>query len=148
MLSSWKESIRFHRHQIILRLVNFHESNVILDCSCSNGKFLNRLYDITPTVELFGIDISAEDIEKAKINFPFARFSQEDAGALSFKNNTFDVTFSIMSLHHYKNANDFFREVFRVLKPSGVLYLADLMPKYTSGSRHPKSYRLFGAVSF
>jgi len=125
-----KDLIRSYRHKKILKIVNISEHGKVLDVSCSDGKFLNHLHDFAPDLELFGIDISNEDIEKAKKDFPYANFKEESVSRLTFDDNTFDIIFSIMSLHHYQNPNDFLKEVFRVLKPDGVLYLADLIPKY------------------
>lgn len=126
-----KEFVRKYRHKRILKIFNIPKHGKVLDLSCADGKFIDRLHGLEPNLELFGIDISNEDIQKAKKDFPYANFRQENVNKLTFKDNTFDIVFSIMSLHHYQNANDFFEEVFRVLKPNGILYVADLIPKYT-----------------
>lgn len=126
-----KDYIRAFRHKKILKSIEIPKNGIILDISCSDGKFFNRLHKLSPNLKLFGIDISSDDIIKAKADFPFANFSHGSADKLSFENNTFDFAFSIMSLHHYQNSNDFLKETYRVLKPKGILYLIDLIPKYT-----------------
>ncbi|MBP9822483.1 MAG: class I SAM-dependent methyltransferase [Candidatus Pacebacteria bacterium] len=130
MMSFFKDCIRAYRHKRILKIIDIPQSGIVLDVSCSDGVFLDRLHQILPELNLFGVDISAEEVAKAKIKFPLIGFTQGDAGRLDFESNTFDIVFSIMSLHHYKGPIQFFEDVFRVLKNDGVMYLVDLVPKY------------------
>ncbi len=130
MLDLLKQSVRSHRHKKIIELVNFREGDVVLDCSCGNGLFLSRLHAVSPGLRLFGIDASAVDIKKAQSGLSFAHFSKEYADKLSFNDATFNVAFSVMAFHHYDDPLAFLTEIFRVLKPTGILYLVDLLPKY------------------
>jgi ubiquinone/menaquinone biosynthesis C-methylase UbiE len=121
--------------------MHFYKNDVILDCSCSDGQFLNRIHKISPTSILFGIDLSNEAIKKAKTNFPYAHFSKENAERLSFNDSTFNFAFSIMSLHHYQNLDIFLQEMYRILKSNGTLYIVDVIPK---NAWNQKNYNWLG----
>ncbi len=125
-----KDFIRAYRHRKILRTIKVPKNGVILDLSCSDGSFLGRLHTVAPNLNLFGIDISSEDIQKAKTNFPGISFKTGSVDKLDFESNSFDTIFSTMSLHHYEKPNEFFIVANRVLKLGGILYLTDLIPKY------------------
>lgn len=125
-----KEYIRGYRHKRILKIIKIPEIGTILDLSCLDGSFLNRLHGIAPNLKLFGIDISNDDIQKAKSNFANISFKIGSVDRLDFEDNTFDTIFSTMSLHHYEKPNEFFTEANRILKLGGILYLTDLVPRY------------------
>lgn len=131
MKQAIKNYIRNYRHKKILNLTTIPETATVLDLSCADGTFLGRLQTITPQAQLFGIDISTVDIEKAKIDFPNIHFTTGSADTMPFEDNMFDIVFSTMSLHHYNNPQNFFAEVSRVFQQDGVLYLTDLIPRYT-----------------
>lgn len=146
-----KDFIRIYRHKKILKIIKIPEDGRILDLSCSDGKFLNRLQTISPNLKLFGIDISNDDIQKAKRNFPDISFKTGGVDRLDFEDNSFDIVFSTMSLHHYEKPNEFFKEACRVLKSGGILYLTDMIPKYSwtqrihnwNGCREPYHFEKF-----
>jgi glycosyltransferase involved in cell wall biosynthesis/ubiquinone/menaquinone biosynthesis C-methylase UbiE len=68
-------------------------------------------------------DLSLGHLNLAKENFAHrglhGEFLQEDAEALTFDDNTFDVVYSNGVLHHTPNTRRVVEEVFRVLKPGG-----------------------------
>lgn len=130
MSDFFKNWIRSYRYTKILKVVEIPKRGTVLDLSCADGLFIKKLHIVAPDLKIFGIDISHTDIEKAKRDVVFAHVSMEQAEKLSFQNDSFDVVFSIMSLHHYENYEKVFSEVHRVLKKNGVLYLVDLIPKF------------------
>ncbi len=130
MTKFFKDYIRAFRHKKILKIIKVPKNGSVLDLSCSDGKFLSKLHSTSPDLKLYGIDIAEEDILKAKEDLPFGSFSKQNVDKLDFQDNTFDLVFSILSLHHYDSPRGFFNEASRILKPSGVLYLSDLIPKY------------------
>lgn len=146
-----KDYIRAYRHKKILRTIKIPENGIILDASCADGKFLNRLHNLSLNLKLFGIDISNDDIKKAEISFPNTTFKTGSIDRLDFEDNSFDIVFSTMSLHHYEKPNEFFEEACRVLKSGGILYLTDMIPKYSwtqrihnwKGCREPYHFEKF-----
>jgi ubiquinone/menaquinone biosynthesis C-methylase UbiE len=129
MFQFLKNYTRNFRHKKIIALIDVPRYGTILDLSCSDGAFIERLHAVSPDLKLFGVDIAAGDIEQAKVNFPYADFRNESVDRLSFGEDTFDMVFSTMSLHHYPNVIGFLEEVVRILKPDGILYITDLIPR-------------------
>lgn len=125
-----KKYIRQYRHNIIIRKIKISNQGNVLDLSCADGKFLNRLYRLKPNLNFFGIDISKDAIENGKRDLPFINFNVGNAEKLDFENETLDYIFSIMSLHHYEESQKVFEESERVLRINGILYLVDIIPKF------------------
>jgi len=130
MVEFLKNFLRLYRYRKIIDTLEIQNNSTILDLSCSDGEFLKQISLIAPGLKLFGIDNNSIEIKKAKINFPLANYKNESAEKLDFQDTSFDFIFSIMSLHHYKDLQKILIEVERILKTNGVLYIADLIPKY------------------
>jgi len=106
----------------------------ILDVGCGSG----RLYKLFKgkEIEYFGVDFAERMIEFARKKYPAAKELKEGGFApvflvvnalhLPFEDNFFDKVFSIAVLHHIpseKNRILFLKEMRRVLKPKGELFL-------------------------
>lgn len=130
MLDTIKGHIREYRHRKIIKEIKLSKRSVVLDCSSGSGGFLNLLHSIYPSAKLFGIDVGQDAINVATKQYLFAQFSEQSIEKVDFNDSTFDSIISLMAFHHYKNPKAFFSEIERVLKPGGVLLLADIQPKY------------------
>lgn len=99
----------------------------VLDVGCGIGgssRILAESYNFAVT----GITISPQQVERAQQLTPKelnARFLVDDAMALSFPDGSFDVVWSIEAGPHMPDKAVFARELMRVLKPGGVLVVAD-----------------------
>jgi len=96
----------------------------VLDLGCGNG----RLYDSLKSkkVDYTGMDLSSALIDRARANFPAARFKMGDMVNLDLPDENFDIVFSIASFHHLpgrKLREKAVEEINRVLKPNGILIL-------------------------
>ncbi len=71
---------------------------------------------------LYGIDVEAGVIEKAKTNNPTVNYQIYDGTNIPFKDNMFDLTFAINVVHHVPPGmwENFTKEMHRVLKPGGI----------------------------
>lgn len=96
----------------------------VLDVGASTGIIDNVLAKNFKHV--LGTDIDKEAIKFAKSNFKRKNlsFKVEDAMKLTFKNNSFDVVICTHVYEHVPNAQKLFDEIYRVLKPKGICYLA------------------------
>ncbi|BAB73820.1 methyltransferase domain-containing protein [Anabaena sp. FACHB-709] len=99
----------------------------LLDVGCGIGgssRILARDYGFAVT----GITISPQQVQRAQELTPQelnAQFLVDDAMALSFPDNSFDVVWSIEAGPHMPDKAIFAKELMRVLKPGGIMVLAD-----------------------
>lgn len=86
----------------------------------------------TDGTRLTGLDISADMIAVAWRNaaeYGFAKRTEyvESSGArMPFDDDTFDAVFSNGSLHEWSGVSQTLSEIWRVLKPSGRVFISDL----------------------
>ncbi|WP_044107534.1 methyltransferase domain-containing protein [cyanobacterium endosymbiont of Epithemia turgida] len=99
----------------------------LLDVGCGIGGsscILAKDYGFNVT----GITISSQQVKRAQELIPKgvdAKFKVDDALALSFPDNSFDVVWSIEAGPHMVDKAKYAQEMMRVLKPGGLLVVAD-----------------------
>jgi MPBQ/MSBQ methyltransferase len=108
-------------------LDKFPPGTTVIDVGCGIGgssRILAHDYGFAVT----GITISPQQVQRAQdltsdgLN---AQFQVDDAMALSFPDASFDVVWSIEAGPHMPDKAVFAKELMRVLKPGGVLVVAD-----------------------
>ncbi|WP_346290541.1 methyltransferase domain-containing protein [Sphaerothrix gracilis] len=109
------------------RLDQLPAETTVLDVGCGIGgssRILARDYGFDVT----GITISPQQVRRAQQLTPSgvsARFQVDDAMALSFPDGSFDVVWSVEAGPHMPDKAVFAKELLRVLKPGGILVVAD-----------------------
>ena len=99
----------------------------LLDVGCGIGgssRILAQDYNFDVT----GVTISPQQVQRAQELTPEgvnAKFQVDDAMALSFPDASFDVVWSVEAGPHMPDKAVFARELLRVLKPGGILVVAD-----------------------
>ena len=99
----------------------------VLDVGCGIGgssRMLARDYGFVVT----GVTISPNQVQRAQQLTPAgvsAQFQVDDAMALSFPDASFDVVWSVEAGPHMPDKAVFAQELLRVLKPGGLLVVAD-----------------------
>ncbi|BAZ44051.1 cyclopropane-fatty-acyl-phospholipid synthase [Chondrocystis sp. NIES-4102] len=99
----------------------------LLDVGCGIGgssRILAKDYGFKVT----GVTISPQQVKRAQELTPSgvdAQFAVDDAMALSFPDASFDVVWSVEAGPHMPDKAVFARELLRVLKPGGILVVAD-----------------------
>jgi ubiquinone/menaquinone biosynthesis C-methylase UbiE len=101
----------------------------ILDVGCGGGQSAIRLKLRYPHLEVTGMDLSAEQIARARHRaqakaLPIV-FEVADAQNLPYPAAAFDIVFSFGSAKHWPDPLSGFKECWRVLKPGGELLVAD-----------------------
>ena len=96
----------------------------LLDIGASTGIIDNYLAKSFKKVTGVDIDINAISFARKKFKRSNLIFQVDDAMKLSFKINAFDVVVCTHIYEHVSNSNKLFSEIYRVLKPQGVCYLA------------------------
>src|SRR6185369_7699774 len=93
------------------------EHNFAWDCATGNGQAAVSLAKYFAHVE--ATDVSAEQIEHGLVH-PNVHYSVSPAEHTPFHDQSFDLI-TVATAVHWFDQPQFFREVDRVLKPSGVL---------------------------
>ena len=108
-------------HQNFLKYFkNFqHDKSLkILDIGAGHGAFSKRLYDM-------GYDVSACDLFPEIFKFDMIECKKADiTRELPFPDNSFDIAIAVEVSEHINDHERFFKEISRILKPKGQLYLS------------------------
>lgn len=95
-------------------------NGILVDAGCSSGRdvdvFSKNGFDV------IGIDISEDEIAKAKANFPSCKFEVQNIERLCFENNSIDAFFMI-NVIHFTNKEKTIKEIFRTLKHGGYFFI-------------------------
>ncbi len=98
---------------------NIDDKRSILEIGCGPGALTQALSRWYPKATITGTDRDRNFIHFAKEKAPHLSFSEQDATALLFENESFDVTISNTVSEHIE-PSAFYREQYRVLKSGGV----------------------------
>ena len=104
-----------------------HPRPRVLDVACGTGHTLAQIKTALPNAELSGIDLSPAYVAKAKAMCPEAAILTDDARALPFVDDTFDIVTSTYLFHEVPEADrrTVLAELARVVKPGGLVVLQD-----------------------
>lgn len=103
---------------------DFLKNKVIIDVGCGGGRYSNALR-LLKAKSVIGIDYSDQGISTAKKNYNYKNilFKKQDVLNIKFEKNKFDIVFSNGVLHHTSNLKKGIKELYRVCKPGGYIFL-------------------------
>jgi tocopherol O-methyltransferase len=126
-----KEQAQLQLIEHLAQLAGVKSGSEILDIGCGFGAsslYLARNFNASVT----GINTSSVQIQMAvqsAVNKKLdAKFILMDAQAMSFQKQ-FDLLWSVESISHYENREEFFATAARLLKPGGLFALTDWFKK-------------------
>lgn len=100
----------------------------VLDVGCGTGSLLARVAGRHPEATLAGIDPAAAMVKVAAERVPGALLHVGRAEEIPVPSATVDVVFSTTSFAQWSDQQAGLREIARVLRPGGRLYLAEHLP--------------------
>lgn len=110
---------------LLLKTVQIPNGGQVLDVACGNGRLLAMLSE-KHRFSGCGVDLSDNMVENAARLNPDMIFRQASCDALPFPDERFDVLTVCAAYHHFPDVASFAKEAFRVSKPSGRLYIAEI----------------------
>jgi ubiquinone/menaquinone biosynthesis C-methylase UbiE len=97
----------------------------VLDVGCGSGGLLRAFESENPKLKLTGVDASKTLLDAAKkmskLNLKYSR-----AENLQLESNSFDLVVCQDTVHHFKKPVEVLKEIYRVTKKGGYIYLTDL----------------------
>ncbi len=118
-------------HDEMVALAGLRDGHRVLDVGCGTGNLLRATGKRHRTVALTGVDPDVKMLARAERKIRraglTARLDRGFAQELAYPDGSFDVVFSSLMLHHLETPakDEMLAEVRRVLRPDGVLVLAD-----------------------
>ncbi len=123
----------------------------LLDCGCGPGTITLGLANAIAPGTVTGIDLGSSQISIARENaleqgITNAEFLEGNIYNLPFSDNSFDAAFSHALLEHLQEPTQALQELFRVLKPDGILGVRT--PDWGGFLIAPSSPELDQAISY
>ncbi|HZR44503.1 MAG TPA: class I SAM-dependent methyltransferase [Ktedonobacteraceae bacterium] len=106
------------------------EGNV-LDAGTGPGTLARELARRQPQLEVYGIDLSGDMIQRAREHTKREQLEERvhfdigNVAQLPYPDHTFDVIISTISMHHWYELEQPLRDLYRVLRPGGRLWIYD-----------------------
>ena len=120
--------LRWGIDEIISR-IKLTDNSVVLDMGTGGGTLILELAKLNKKCRYIGIDISkgqldnaTEGCKKEGIN---ARFIQSPMDEIKLEDNSVDIVVSSAALHHVRDKQKLFNEIYRVLRKKGRLVFTD-----------------------
>jgi len=106
----------------------------VVDLGCGPATQLCQIARFNPSIQFLGLDLSPVMLEKAKrqaehLKLDNVKFATDDMTRIAeIPDHSVDGVISTMALHHLPDLAAFhacFRQISRILKPGGAVYLTD-----------------------
>jgi SAM-dependent methyltransferase len=138
-------------HQEMITLAGLRDGHRVLDVGCGTGNLLRATGQRHRNVELVGLDPDPQALARAGRKAQRAgltlRLDRGFAQELPYDDGSFDRVFSSLMLHHLDSTSKdaLLAEVRRVLRPDGLLVLADaVLDEHGHDHRHGRGRRQVG----
>ena len=108
--------------------------HTVLDAGCGQGKALKPLHERFQPARMIGVDVDAHALETARREAARhglkPEFIEADCARIPLPDVSVDLVFCHQTLHHLVRQEETLAEFHRLLKPGGVLLLAESTKAY------------------
>jgi ubiquinone/menaquinone biosynthesis C-methylase UbiE len=116
--------------EVSYRILAASGPRIVLDAGCGNGDELVRLAGILPSpCSISGIDLSASLLAEARWRTREVRdrcpLARGDLTGIPYRDTVFDAVLIHRVLQHIRNPAPCIRELYRVMRPGGILVAFD-----------------------
>ncbi|MEK6935107.1 MAG: class I SAM-dependent methyltransferase [Nanoarchaeota archaeon] len=105
----------------IIKILDIKESDIVLDIGAGPGAHLEYMRQKIPNVKCMGIEISPTAIKKKLSKELDIRLG--DMRKMPFRNESVNKVFSLGTVEHVPDTLQVLREIYRVTKSGGKIYL-------------------------
>jgi ubiquinone/menaquinone biosynthesis C-methylase UbiE len=100
----------------------------VMEVSCGQGGGADYVTRYRQPKSMLGVDRNPKAISFCQQQHTDSRlrFEQGDAENMQYQDNSFDVIINVEASHCYGSTRQFFKEVYRLLRPGGYFLIADL----------------------
>ncbi|HEX2919681.1 MAG TPA: class I SAM-dependent methyltransferase [Bacteroidales bacterium] len=116
-------------YELMFGLLSIESRSNILEIGIGNGKYLKEYFNKNKDIRLSCVDLSETMVKIAKetnmnlIKENLVRIICQDSRSLPFENEKFDSVICINTIYFWENLTEQLKELHRVLKPGGRLYI-------------------------
>lgn len=129
----------------ILKFVEIEPRMKVLDLGCGSGYLTFPMARNNPKSTIIGLDIVTKTLENnmaeaKKDSLSNLEFIAYDGVTFPFEDESFDLVVTRYALHHFPNIENSMKEMARVLKPGGKLFISDPRPNECDVTRFVDDY--------
>jgi len=139
--------------RIVKQFLNSSDSKILVDIGTGTGFVPLAIVDLLKKESIFiCCDISQQVLEVAKnnirkksprCNFKFVKIKSQVPFHLPFERNSTNIITINSVLHHIKDTNTFLKEIDRILKPNGIIFIGHEPNEYFCDNKFLKYNYLF-----
>jgi ubiquinone/menaquinone biosynthesis C-methylase UbiE len=108
------------QYNAVLKNIKLEPNNNVLDIGFGNGYLINKILKQNVSVNIYGIEISEDMVNKVKSKYNNVKLFLENINKTSFGENTFDKIYTINTIYFWNELDNCFSEIKRILKPNGI----------------------------
>ncbi|ADI73806.1 Methyltransferase type 11 [Methanohalobium evestigatum Z-7303] len=114
-----------------LEHISINPDYLVLDVGCGGGKAIQILADFCPYGKVHGIDYSEEMVSMAQeVNNELVKNNHVEikygtVSSIPYSDNTFDLVTAFETYYFWPDLENDLKEIYRVLKPEGVLLIVN-----------------------
>ncbi len=116
---------------IFLRLLAPRAGERIVDVGAGNGKIAALV--ASKGCEVHAIEPNQKRLDQLRRELPAVESKLASSEKIPYPDGYFDKVYSTLALHHFSDRSQSVREFARILKPQGLLLIAEIRPSSARG---------------